>query len=161
MRVRIKRPRGASGDGRGSRELVEELTSLSTSRSAMSASRRSRSLETSTALAAFASAAEIVVARVAGRALDQGWTTASRQSRVEEVGDLVSSGVGLELRAGENRRDLRDQLRADNELEALARPRAEHMARRRGTLDDERRYEDACVDDRARHAAASRSRRIA
>src|SRR5215217_8348593 len=57
--------------------------------------------------------------------------------------------------------DLRDELWADDELEALARPRAQHLARRRVAWSDQRGGEDARVDDRARHAAASRSRRIA
>jgi hypothetical protein len=79
----------------------------------------------------------------------------------DEVGHLVWRDVALELRAGEDAGDLRDELRADDQLEALARPRAQHLAGRRVASSDQRGDEDARVADRARHAAASRSRRIA
>jgi hypothetical protein len=80
---------------------------------------------------------------------------------VEEVGHLLRRDVAVELRAGEDARDLRDELWADDQLEALARPRAQNVARWRVAWSDERGDEDARVDDRAGHAAASRSRRIA
>jgi hypothetical protein len=43
---------------------------------------------------------------------------------VEEVGHLLRRDIALEPRAGEDARDLRDEPRADDPLEALARPHA-------------------------------------
>jgi len=80
---------------------------------------------------------------------------------VDEVGHLLPRDVAVEHRAGEDARDLRDEVWADDQLDALARARAQHLARRPVAPSDERGDEDAGVDDRARHAAASRSRRIA
>ena len=65
--------------------------------------------------------------RVAGGALDNRGIRVNDSvaaEHVEEVGDLLRRDVAVELRAGQDARDLRDELWAYNELEALARPRA-------------------------------------
>jgi hypothetical protein len=80
---------------------------------------------------------------------------------VEEVGHLLRRDVAVEPPAGEDAGELRDELWADDQLEALARPRAQKLARWRVAWSDERGDEDARVDDRAHHPAALRSRRIA
>jgi hypothetical protein len=72
--------------------------------------------------------------RVAGRALDNRGIRVNDSvaaQHVEEVVHLVWRDVAVELRAGEDARDLRDELWADDQLEALARPGAQHLARRR------------------------------
>jgi hypothetical protein len=80
-----------------------------------------------------------VVARTPGRPLDIRRIRGNdglRAQHVEEIGHCIRRDVALELRAGKHASDLREELRADDQLAALACPRAENVARRRVALSD-------------------------